>query len=247
MKFKHALLTSAALLGFLVAGAAEAATQTLPYNSNLSRFGGLSAAITDAEAGGQFTVNGDSFTLGNYGTGNYIGAVGGSKSVATDQVGATSVSMVIVTAWGTANDTIGSLTFKDSAGDSETFDLVVGVNVVGNTPKRAAALTGAGAYNDVIANAYNVVEDTFTLSAGFASSTLTSVDLTSYYGWGAPQGEPFILAMDATLAAPSGNGSGIGAGATPELSSSLMLVFGFGAALGVAFFRSGDGVSAVFG
>ena len=122
--------------------------------------------------------------------------------------------MLVNSAFGVLGETVGSLVFKDSAGDTDTISLVEGVNIRDHWTAYndvATDIYGTATYGDGVRfDAYEYI-----LPASFEGNTLTSITLSGAPDTNNPNGEPFLAGV--TLATS----------AVPEPSTWAMMIAGF--------------------
>jgi hypothetical protein len=123
---------------------------------------------------------------------------------------------LVNSAFGVLGETVGSLVFQDSAGDTDTVSLQEGVNIRDHWTAYndvATDIYGTATYGDGVRfDAYEYV-----LPASFEGNTLTSITLSGAPDTNNPNGQPFLAAV--TLAT--------GASPVPEPSTWALMIAGF--------------------
>jgi hypothetical protein len=213
-----ALILSAGWAGAALAAQSEIDLSSLT-NANLQTYTDGTAYPT---VGSTVTIGAASFLVssdaGAAGTTGAIQVSSPSDSfvVSVNQTGYSTVYVLVNSAFGVLGETVGSLVFQDSAGDTDTISLEEGVNIRDHWT----------AYNDVSTDIYGTATYgagvrfdayEYILPASFDGNTLTSITLSGAPDTNNPNGEPFLAAV--TLAT--------GSSPVPELSTWTMMIAGF--------------------
>jgi PEP-CTERM motif len=213
-----ALILSTGLVGAAHAAQSEIDLSSLT-NANLQTYTDGTAYPT---AGSTVTIGAASFLVssdaGAAGTTGAIQVSSPSDSfvIPVNQAGYSTVYVLVNSAFGVLGETVGSLVFQDSAGDTDTISLQEGINIRDHWT----------AYNDVATDIYGTATYgggvrfdayEYVLPASFEGNTLTSITLSGAPDTNNPNGEPFLAAV--TLAT--------GASPVPEPSTWAMMMAGF--------------------
>jgi hypothetical protein len=220
------VMTSSALALTLSAGLASAAHAaqfevdlSSLTNANLQTYTDgtnyPTAGNTVSIGGISFLVSSDAGTAGTTGA-IQVGSPSDSFAVPVGQTGYSIVYVLVNSAFGVIDKSVGTLIFEDSAGETETAALKEGVNIRDHFTEFnnvATEIYGTATYEGGVRfDAYEYV-----LPGGFAGNTLTSITLTGSLDTGIPNGQPFLAAV--TLAT--------GASPVPEPSTWAMMIAGF--------------------
>jgi PEP-CTERM motif len=164
-----------------------------------------------------------SFTLSSFeGAANTTGVIQANSTsdafkIPINKAGYSIVYVLVNSAFGEIGSTVGSLTFRDSGGNSYTIFLDEGVNVRDHYidfNNVATEVYGTAEYSgDVKLDAYE-----YFLPAPFAGNTLASLTLDGQLHTGFPNGEPFIAGVTLETG---------GAPTVPEPSTWVMMIAGF--------------------
>jgi hypothetical protein len=173
-------------------------------------------------AGSTVTVGAASFLVSSVGGGEgttgviQVSSPSDSSVIPIGQTGYSTAYVLVNSAFGVINKTVGSLVFQDSAGHSDTIPLVEGLNIRDHYiafNNVATEIYGTAQYSgDVRLDAY-----AYTLPSSFTGNTLESITLSGAPDTGSPNGEPFLAGV--TLAT--------GVSPVPESSTWAMMIAGF--------------------
>lgn len=205
------LMVLVPLLGWSAAGSAIASPVDISsyVNANLQTYTNGTYYPTGPTT---ISIGGVGFNLAGY-SGGGLGAIqlcasGCSSALSSftesvtinvNQPDVTTVYALINSAWGTYGDTVGSLLFTDSAGDTYTDTLVEGTNIRDHNNDSynniSTDIYGTACYGpgcQVRLDAYQI-----TLPADFADNTLVSIAFSCSGPCDAPDGAPFLAGLTA--------------------------------------------------